>query len=229
MSVEYVINKHQFERYGLLHLLGSTNLIKSASFTKVFIVNIVQDFYYNLQNDIIDKDLETFTQAAVKGQKFNFNPAVVNKFLGHSSKKGKRTINLEKIAKEIVRKVVARLLEGGTLSSTKLMMKYAILQKLLVRNWLSSDHKSTVKKEVARILYKIGKWTPFNLGKVIFDQIMSQVEPNATREFIPFPSLVYQILIEEQNILFIGNEVYVTPHTFKIRSNLFSTNHFNDL
>ncbi|KAL1093734.1 hypothetical protein V6Z11_D06G051200 [Gossypium hirsutum] len=109
------------------------------------------------------------------------------------------------------------------------MMKYTVPHKLALRNWMPSKNKSSVNKDLGRLLYKVGKEIRINLGKMVFKKIVTHAESSTTREILPFPFIISHILMSQHNELIFKDEVTAIPQPFKILNKLFSTNGVNDL
>ena len=68
----------------------------------------------------------------------------------------------------------------------------------------------SISKDFTVLLYLIGTREPFDLGKVIFQVIVSNAEFESISGVLPFPSLIFGILKLQKNILEKG-EVLVVP------------------
>ncbi|PPD80024.1 hypothetical protein GOBAR_DD23058 [Gossypium barbadense] len=58
--------------------------------------------------------------------------------------------------------------EKNTKGKLVLNITYTVPHKLALRNWMPSKNKSSVNKDLGRLLYKVGKEIRINLGKMLF-------------------------------------------------------------
>ena len=107
-------------------------------------------------------------------------------------------------------KAVLREITGGvhtiwrrskSFQSSQLTSKYAILERLALYNWVSSNHRTGVLKSMFVLLYKLGKGVSFDLGALIFHQISRHVETTSINLDFGYPFLIFGILTSQNGVL----------------------------
>ena len=94
-------------------------------------------------------------------------------------------------------------------------MKFSILHKIGVANWVPTNHKSTISTGLGRFIYAVGTRTNFDYGNYIFDQTMKHAESCAIKGPITFPSLLCGIIIDQYpDILVEKDSVQKSPCTW---------------
>ena len=83
---------------------------------------------------------------------------------------------------------------SSALSSVVLTTKYPILDKIVIVNWLPRLYISSISKELVVLLYVVGTSVSFDLTKVIFQVVVSNVEFENIVGVLPFPYLIYELL-----------------------------------
>ncbi|XP_024028254.1 uncharacterized protein LOC112093643 [Morus notabilis] len=61
-------------------------------------------------------------------------------------------------------------------------------------------HTTSVHKPLAKLLFLVNSSTTFDIGQLIFDEIVSNVEACTTHQVLPFPSLICEVLLSQKNI-----------------------------
>ena len=89
----------------------------------------------------------------------------------------------------------------NVITSDVLTSKYSILHKIAIANWLPRLHISNVSKDLAVLLFAIGTGEDFDLAKVIFQVIKSNAESKNTVNVLPYPSLIFEILQLQKDIM----------------------------
>ena len=84
--------------------------------------------------------------------------------------------------------------EDNNFLSYTLFVKYSILHKIAIANWLPRLHISSVPKELSIQLFLVGTGQPFDIGKVIYQVIMNNAKFEHAYGVLPFPSLIFELL-----------------------------------
>lgn len=74
---------------------------------------------------------------------------------------------------------------------------YALLHKAVLHNWTPTTNKSKLVQTQAIFLYFLGTGHPIDFGKVAFSHIYYYIEKPIARYTLPFPSLIYGILLDQ--------------------------------
>lgn len=118
----------------------------------------------------------------------------------------------------------------GRVSSVMLSVKYAILNRIGVINWVPTTHSSTIATGLARFIYSIGTGTDADYGSYIFDQTMPHGKSWAVKLAIDFPSLLCGIILSQHpNILIPEDEPCKRESPISFHSKLFEGKHVADI
>ncbi|XP_050902046.1 uncharacterized protein LOC127110447 [Lathyrus oleraceus] len=135
------------------------------------IMDLIQEAEYD------DGKSKEFRKVYVRGKCVNFSPSVINKYLGRPDE---AQPELE------VRKWPLK----GKLVASKLSVKYAMLHKIGVANWVPTNHKSIVVVMLGKFIYAVGTKAKFDYGSYIFDQTLKHAGSFSVKGPIAFPSLI---------------------------------------
>lgn len=127
---------------------------------------------------------------------YDFNPMVINDFLEFGNKDfDDRCLDIDEVTNVITGGTVSKWPGNKKMKNRCLSSKYAILERVVGFNWMPVSRQSTVKRELACLLYKLGTGIGFNLCQVILNQIVRHAENKGGHKAdIPFPNLIYGIL-----------------------------------
>ena len=145
-----------------------------------YVEEVVREFYVNLHKGISDPGDPQAFKPYVRGHLFDFSPAAINEYLMSYRDPTKEFVpDYNVIMSEITGKKKKKWPRASEFPASILTLKYGILHKITIRNWLPSLHKTNIRKAMAELLYTVGTATLFDLGRLLFDQIISQAEPTA--------------------------------------------------
>ncbi|KAH6786856.1 hypothetical protein C2S52_006408 [Perilla frutescens var. hirtella] len=169
--------KTDVEGTEVVELLHDLRLEKSSYHAPVFIATVVHEFYANLSKSIKDTSSEHAFSVFVRGFWIPFSPTVINAYLGcehviHPAP----LFDLNEVAAEPTGGSRCVWPSGHSLLVSNLSMKYFILHKIVVRDWISSTHNSTMGKPLGLLLYKVGTRVEFNLGQLIYEHVVVHTE-----------------------------------------------------
>jgi hypothetical protein len=108
-------------------------------------------------------------------------------------------IKEEDLWKELIHDQYSSQFASSGVPASLLKESYAILFKIATSNWLPTTFKSSVTLGHAKLIYKIQRGLSIDLGQRIFDQLLffSKDENKINALGIPFPSLIYQIMLSQ--------------------------------
>jgi hypothetical protein len=99
----------------------------------------------------------------------NFSPTIINRFLAiDESHCAEKELNVNQVCKVITANQVKVWPNKGKISSVKLFMKYAIINRIEAANWILTTHSSDIATSMAKFIYCIGTKTKMNFGAYIF-------------------------------------------------------------
>ncbi|KAH6766759.1 hypothetical protein C2S52_017742 [Perilla frutescens var. hirtella] len=227
---ERCLVKSDIEGTGVDSLLHDLRLEKSAYSAPPFIATVVHEFYANLSKRMCDASYEHAFSVFVRGHWFAFFPAVINDFLGHENFVAPAPVfDLNEVVSELTGRSRVVWPSGRALLASDLSVKYSILHKVVVRNWLPSTHDSTVGKSMALLLFTIGTRSEFNLGLLIFENIIAHAESTRTQPPVGYPGLIFSIIMAQHDVVS-ANDVYApVAQPLSISHKLFSSQHAPDV
>ncbi|XP_058784376.1 uncharacterized protein LOC131659167 [Vicia villosa] len=179
-----------------MDLISAAGLIKTLSdFGKCYEV-LVKEFVMNIPVDCDVPGSQNFRKACVRGKLVHFSHPVINRYLGRSDDEGfDLEVTDNQVCKEITANQVATWPMKGKLSAGKLSVKYTILHRIGVVNWVRTNHTSTIKVGLAKFLYVVGTKTNFDYDTYTFDQSVSHAATISTKIPVAFPSLIYDLVL----------------------------------
>ncbi|XP_058788420.1 uncharacterized protein LOC131662615 [Vicia villosa] len=129
----------------LMDLIEAAGIIKIVVHLSKCYETLVKEFIVNFSEECADKKSKEFRKVFVRGKCVNFSPIVINNLLGRSDEaQHKLKVSDNKVCQVITANQVRCRPLKGKFSASKLSMKYAILHKIGVANWVPTNHKSTV-------------------------------------------------------------------------------------
>lgn len=195
-----MLTVEEFEEVGVVELLKKQKLFGTMSKIQPFIKNIVVKFYSNLLKAIKDPRSATFHKVLVRGTTFNFSLTTINNFFESHVEPSDLKVDFDKVISELTASVRCLWTNETSFPAADLSLKYSALYKIAVENWLPTFHTTGIHKQLAKVLYIIGTGVPFDVGKLIFEEIVSLAEVISLKPALLFPSLVYGLLMSQQNI-----------------------------
>ena len=150
-----VLDKHH-SCLSVMSFIEKAGLIKTISNVGPFYPQLIREFIVNLLADFNDPSSPDYQTVHIRGLKFKISLVVTNGFLVNN---GSPDCSPSIPSNE----VLASILYAGTLSywpvngipTIALSVKYVILQKIGITNWLPSSHASNVSVALGTFLYQI--------------------------------------------------------------------------
>ncbi|EXB28409.1 hypothetical protein L484_002217 [Morus notabilis] len=164
---------------------------------------------------IKDPSSDMFHKVLAHGIKFDFSPKVINDFLESHMEPANPDVDFDK--------------NENSFPAVDFSLKYSTLHKIAMENWLPSFQSTRVHKQLAKVLYFIRIWVPFDVGLLIFEEIVSHAEVTSSKPAIPFPSLVYGILMPHHNIKTYEDVLEPPTEPLRVSQKLREGKHVNDV
>ncbi|XP_050885318.1 uncharacterized protein LOC127089525 [Lathyrus oleraceus] len=118
----------------------------------------------------------------------------------------------------------------GKLVASKLSVKYAMLHKIGIANWVPTNHKSTVAVMLGKFIYVVGTKAKFDYGSYIFYQTLKHAGSFSAKGPIAFSSLIYGIILNQfPNILIENDSVKKRDSPMSFNHKLFLGTHVPDI
>ncbi|XP_057417979.1 uncharacterized protein LOC130712157 [Lotus japonicus] len=164
---------------------------------------LVKEFIVNLSDDVNNSASPEFRKVFVRGKCVNFSPAIINQALERSVVEFvEEEPSLDTVAEELTAGRVKKWPAKKPLSTGFLSVKYAILNRIGVVNWVPSNHTSAVSAMLVKPIYRIGTEIAYDFGNFVFSQTLKHAETCAVKLPISFPSLLTAIILKQHpNIL----------------------------
>ena len=158
--VEQFIDDQSHAEVGMVTFLKEQKLYKVPSFAKGFRTILVHEFFSNLSSQVSDSTSGWYHQVYVRAQMVPFSPTVINKILGRSN--GLQSCafpanfptGFDLIIYEITGNKVVTWLNDSKFLASSLTLKYYVMYKIAVNNWLSSSHTTSVFKDMVVCYWK---------------------------------------------------------------------------
>jgi hypothetical protein len=100
-------------------------------------------------------------------------------------------------SREVTTNKVRTWTKKGKISSGKLSVEYAILNRIGAANWVPTTHTSDIATRLVKFIYAVGTRVKMDFGKYIFDQTVRHAKTDAVRFPIAFPSLLCSIILDQ--------------------------------
>ena len=116
------------------------------------------------------------------------------------------------------------------LLSSHLILRYSILHKIAMCNWLPTTHCTVVSKSFATFLFQVGMKRKFNLGKLVFKHILGHAENTSYQKALGCPSLIFGILLAQKPNLVTPTDILGSPAIeMRINHKLYKGHHFRNV
>ncbi|XP_057444325.1 uncharacterized protein LOC130736518 [Lotus japonicus] len=177
--------------------------------------------------DGVTKDKEL----CVRGQCVIFSPAIINKALERSVVEFvEEELSLDTIAEELTGGKVTKWPAKKLISTGYLTVKYAILNRIGVVNWIPSNHTSAVSTMLPKLIYYIGTEIHFDFGSFVFTQTLKHAETCAVKLPVSFPSLLTAIILKQHpHILGVNDVPFPRGNPITLDHRLFLEPHVLDI
>ncbi|GAA0151212.1 hypothetical protein LIER_09982 [Lithospermum erythrorhizon] len=141
-----------------------------------------------MTEDIDDPESPNFQKVILRNYTIEFSPSIINAYFGRANggKTGSK-LKLYEIAKVLTGGAVYTWLDKGQIPSSRLSVKYVVLPKVGVVNWVPTTYTTSVSETMAMVLYIIGTGASFNLGQFIFDQTVQHAQSHTILKPIAYP------------------------------------------
>ncbi|VFQ81973.1 unnamed protein product [Cuscuta campestris] len=198
------IDVEDFEaKTNLIPVLKKCNLLKSITLPGSYVRKVIQEFYCNLSEGCNIHTNSSYHKVFVREKTFDLSPTKINQFLNIKPPSSEINVNERQVWTDLTNGERISQSTKSKMPSSILKSSYAILFRVAAYHWLPTTHMNTVPLCIATLIYKIKHEIPVNLGKIIFDQIMSFASERAKQNSngLPYPLLIYQMLKSQKLVV----------------------------
>ncbi|KAK2374395.1 hypothetical protein QL285_075361 [Trifolium repens] len=231
MATERELSSEALSYKEITTLLEEAKLMKTVLGVGKCSERLVREFITNLTGECAEEGSDSYHKVQLREKNFDFSPTTINKVLGRSVEaESNEILSMDKVAEEIIAGQAKNWPKKGLLPTSKLTVKYAILNRIGTANWAPTNHSSGITSNLAKLIYLIGTGKKVDFGKHVFEQTMKHVETNATKLPIAFPSLITELILSQQPSILLPEEYESRrPPPISFNHKLFAEPHVPDI
>ena len=192
---------------------------------------LVKEFVVNIPANCDNPLSKEYQKVYVREECVNFSPNIINNFL-EADVKGVAEVEAtdNQISQEITANQVMIWPKKGKISSGKLSVKYAILNRIGAANWVPTTRSSNIATGLAKFIYAIGTKTKIDIGRYVFDQTVKHAKTDAVKFPFAFPTLMCNIMLSQHpGVITVADLPMKRESPLTIHQKLFGENHVADL
>uniref|UniRef100_A0A1S3BD19 Putative plant transposon protein domain-containing protein n=1 Tax=Cucumis melo TaxID=3656 RepID=A0A1S3BD19_CUCME len=186
----------------------------------------------NLPSDFNDPSADEYQKVHIRGICFNVSPQLLNTYLGLSLPTDYAVLypTPERLAEELTCGTVPVWPVDGQLPVAFLKVKYSILHRIGISNWIPSMYASIISTFLGHFVYLVGTGVKVNVGEFIFNHLLQHVNTFAIHIPICFPLILSGFLLAQQStILTPLDTVGTSPRVIPLSMHLFQGAHIPDV
>nr|GMC89352.1 uncharacterized protein LOC109169177 [Ipomoea batatas] len=208
----------------LVDTLKTAKLFKTVTKVERFVRDVVFEFYTNLVPELTNARL-----AYVRGRFYEFSPRVINAYYGLPGYADYFDKDLHEITKRLTGGHASYWISKDSITESELTSFFAFLHKIAYSNWMPTTNHRYVTKKMAALLFKIDTGVSFDLGQLLFDQIIDARNGKAGKKDLVLPNLIYGLLAMQGFQKHSSEYFEAHPVPIKFNPRLLSGSHFDDL
>nr|GMD68556.1 uncharacterized protein LOC109169177 [Ipomoea batatas] len=208
----------------LVDTLKTAKLFKTVTKVESFVRDVVFEFYTNLVPELTNARL-----AYVRGRFYEFSPRVINAYYGLPGYADYFNKDLHEITKRLTSGHASYWISKDSITASELTSFFAFLHKIAYSNWMPTTNHRYVTKKMAALLFKIDTSVSFDLGQLLFDQIVDARNGKAGKKDLVLPNLIYGLLAMQGFQKHSSEYFKAHPVPIKFNPRLLSGSHFDDL
>ncbi|XP_050890781.1 uncharacterized protein LOC127096228 [Lathyrus oleraceus] len=207
VAMERELGKDVFECKEVMSLIQEVGLMKIVTgFSKCYEM-LVKEFIINISKEYDNKRSKEFRKVYVRGRCLDFSPEIIYRFLGRNEEEqAKVEVFDNAICREIMLKHVKECPRKGKLLESYLSVKYAVLHRIGVANWVLTNNTSNIATGLGKFIYIVGTKTELDFGSYVFDQTMKHVASFTMKMPIAFPSLIGGVILSQHPSIFLSSD-----------------------
>lgn len=152
-----------------------------------------------LIRELIINLLAQFSQVHVHGVFFTISPSLINQFLGLSVPNDLviNYLSSGQVAIKLTGGIVYSWPTNCQLPAVSLSIKYVILHKIGIANWIPSTHASTISTALGHFIYLIDARSKINVGEFMFWHLRRHLDTFGINILNCFPHLLSAFLLTQ--------------------------------
>ena len=199
LALERELGKETVKMKEVMNMIKEAGILKTVCNIGKCYEKLVREFLVNVSGDCDNPLSQEYHKVYVRGECVNFSPNIINRYLGiEEAGAAELKVTDDQICREITANKVRVWPKKGKISSGKLLVKYAILNRIDASNWVPTTHSSNIATRLGKFIYSVGTRTRMNLGKYVFEQTVKHAKTDAVKFPIAFPTLLCNIMIEQR-------------------------------
>ncbi|MCI15377.1 envelope-like protein, partial [Trifolium medium] len=208
LALERELGQEALDRKEVMDLIEEVGLTKAVWGIGDCYEKLVKEFLVNTSEDCDDPLSKEFRKVFVRGRCVEFSPTVINQYLERNEEpQAEAEVSDNDVCKAITANHIKQWPRKGKLSSSKLTMKYAVLNRIGAVNWVPTNHSSDIAIGLAKFIYIVGTKTKFDFGTYIFEQTLKHAKSLAIKMPIVFPTLLCSIILDQHPGILISSDV----------------------
>nr|GMD63656.1 uncharacterized protein LOC109169177 [Ipomoea batatas] len=208
----------------LVDTLKTAKLFKTVTKVEHFVRDVVFEFYTNLVPELTNARL-----AYVRGRFYEFSPRVINAYYGLPGYADYFDKDLHEITKRLAGGHASYWISKDSITASEFTSFFVFLHKIAYSNWMPTTNHRYVTKKMAALLFKIDTGVSFDLGQLLFDQIVDARNGKAGKKDLVLPNLIYGLLSMQGFQKHSSEYFKAHPVPIKFNPRLLSGSHFDDL
>uniref|UniRef100_A0A9I9EG38 Putative plant transposon protein domain-containing protein n=1 Tax=Cucumis melo TaxID=3656 RepID=A0A9I9EG38_CUCME len=213
-------------------VIRNAGLIRTVSEVGPFYPRLMRELIVNLPSDFNDSSADKYQKVHIRGVCFNVSPELLNAYLGLTMPADYAVSypTLERLIEELIGGTVPVWPVDGQLPVASLTVKYSILHRIGISNWILSMHASTISTSLGHFVYLVGIQVKVNVGEFIFNHLLLHVDTFAIHIPICFLQILSGFLLAQQStILTPLDTVGSAPRVIPLSMRLFQGAHIPDV
>nr|GMC75233.1 mRNA-decapping enzyme-like protein [Ipomoea batatas] len=211
-------------RTDLVETLKTAKLFKTVTKVERFVRDVVFEFYTNLVPKLTNARL-----AYVRGRFYEFSPRVINAYYGLPGYADYFDKDFHEITKRLTGGHAPYWISKDSIKASDLTSFFAFLNKIAFSNWMPSTNHRYVTKKMVALLFKIDTGVSFDLGQLLFDQIVDARNGKVGKKDLVLPNLIYGLHVMQGFQKHSSEYFEAHPVPIKFDQRLLSGSHFDDL
>jgi hypothetical protein len=197
LALERELSEEALKIEEVMSLIREAGLEKTVCKLGECYEKLVREFLVKIPKDCDNSLRRDYQKVYVRGKCVNFSLNIINNFLGVEGGAAEAEATDNQICKEITADKVKVWPKKGKISSGKLSLKYAVLNRIGAANWVPTTHSSDIATGLGRFIYAVGTKTKMDIGRYVFDQTVKHAKSDAVKFPIAFPTLLCNIMLSQ--------------------------------